>query len=149
MSSLAQDLIDELVVDLDTNGNLPSHKTVPYRRPRVIMPEDCPLMVVWLVTKDPTGVTNAEFHGNITLGISWHEETVEEAETLINDPATAIALMDAQSKIEARLRALAVAGLAATWELTPGPSTYLSADMSDGLVEGYLLTATARVTEGI
>lgn len=147
--SLAKDIIDAIATDLNANADLPSHGTVKYRRPRAILPEDCPLLIVWLQTKNPTPVTTEYFDGEIGVGISWHIESVQEAVTLQNDEATATTLIDALEGIEGRIRHLARNGLGvgAAWDVRPGESLYLPPEMAQGLTEGYAHEATVTVQE--
>lgn len=147
-ATLEQSIIDALVTDLNSSASLPAHSTVKYRRPRAIMPEDCPLMVVWLLGKAPTPKTTEWFDSQISIGVSWHEETVADAETLMTNEEVAVTLMNARSKIEARVRALAKVGLSDAWEVVPGISQFLPPEMQQGLTEGYALEVITRVTEG-
>lgn len=147
--STAKSIVDALATDLNNNANLGTHSTVKYRRPRAILPADCPLLVVWLQSKSPTPVTTEFFDGEISIGISWHVESVQEALTLQNDEATATALIDALEKVEGRIRYLAKNGLGvgAAWDVRPGESLYLPPEMAQGLTEGYAQEAIVTVTE--
>lgn len=149
--SIAKDLVDAIATDLDTNGSLGAHTTVKYRRPRAIVPDDCPLLVVWFMSKEPnleTGTTD-RFDKTIGIGVSWHEETVAEAQTLVNDEAKSTALIDALEKIEARSHELSRlgAGVAEVYEILPGASAYVPPEMQDGLVEAVVHELVCRTSE--
>lgn len=146
--SLEQTLIDEIVTDLNNNAGLPAHQTAKYRRPRFIMPDDCPLLVVWLIAKQPSPITTERFDAAISIGASWHEEVVEELETLVQDDAKALALIDARAAIEDRARALSVTGLTGSWEIYPGASEYMPPENEEAMTEGFAVEIIARVTEG-
>ena len=149
MATTEELVIDAIAADLEDNGDLVAHNLVKYRRPRAITPAVCPLMVVWLISKVSHPESNVRFGSDLTVGVSWHEETVAEAQTLINNEATARALLDARGKIEARFRELARIGLGTenAWELLPGGSAFLAPEMAQGLTEGYVLQANVRLSE--
>lgn len=149
MSTTEQLVIDAVATDLEEDGELVAHTLVKYRRPRAITPDMCPLMVVWLIYKSQRPQTTTRFDSTLTVGVSWHEESVDEAYTLINDQATALALLEARGKIEARLRLLATTGLGVgnAWELTPGDSAFIPPEMAQGLTEGYVIQANVRLSE--
>lgn len=145
----AKAIVDAITTDLNANAGLPTHDTVKYRRPRAIMPDDCPLLIVWLQQKIPTPVETENFDGTISVGVSWHVEAVDEALTLQNDDATATALIDALERIEGRIRYLAKNGLGveAAWNVAPGESLYLPPEMAQGMTEGYATETLVTVTE--
>lgn len=143
------DVIDALVADIEANADLPEHNTVKYRRPLAIVPEDCPLLVVWLVIGRPTRSTNVTFDSVLTVGVSWHVETVEQAQTLIEDPAKSAELLVALGKIRARVRELSrtTLGVEHAWEVLPSDTTYLPPEMQQGFTEGYGHEVLVQVTE--
>jgi hypothetical protein len=144
-------MIDSVVEDLNDNGDLPEHGTVKYRRPRVILPEDCPLMVVWLILDEPTPQTTKRFDTGWRIGVSWHEQAVDEAKTLTVDEALSLALIDAVEKIKARFRAIATGGLAdvpEAYEFLPGSTRYLAEELAQGLTEGYVTELLAATIDG-
>jgi hypothetical protein len=149
--SLSRDIVLALAADLDANASLDPHSTVKGRRPRAILPEDCPLLVIWLDNKRPSPATTERFDGIITIGISWHEEAVEEAETLIDDEDLSWRLAENIERIEGRIRYLSRAGLGSLlnpWQLLPGAMDLVGPlPQKEGLVEGYALEVTAEVTE--
>lgn len=147
MTTVARNLIDALAGDLESNAGLREHRTVKYRRPRIILPEECPLLVVWLEAKVPTPKTTVWFDSAITIGVSWHEETVDEVTTLIDNEDISISLMESLERIEERVRVLARDGMSDSWQVLPGESRYLSPELQQGLTEGYALAVEARVTE--
>lgn len=144
--TLGKDLVKVLADDITANVSLAPHTVVKGRRPRKILPEDCPLLVLWLDNKRPRPVTTERFDGIITIGVSWHEAAVEEAETLVDDEELSWRLTDSIEAIEARVRVLSRLGLPpllGPWQLLPGETT----PIQGGLVEGYALEVTAEVTE--
>jgi hypothetical protein len=145
--SVAKRLVDEIAADLATNAGLPAHTVAKYRRPRAILPDDCPLLCVWLEAKTPTPRTTKWFDSAMTIGVSWHEESVAEVETLVLDEDVALALMSSLEKIEARVRVLAAQGLTDAWEVLPGESRYLGPEMQQSATEGFALAIEARLTE--
>jgi hypothetical protein len=147
--SLIKDVIDAVTLDLDTHAGLPKHATVRYRRPRAIMPDDCPLLVVWPITKSPTPQTTEVFDSVIQVAASWHVETVEEAQTLIDDEALSLELINAIEMIEARIRHMSINGIDVeqAWEVLPSDVLYLPPEMQAGLVEGYHASIVVRATE--
>lgn len=147
---IAQDVVDAIAADLDANAALATHTTVKYRRPRAILPADCPLLVVWLSGKGNAPQTTQRYDGEIVVGVSWHEQTVQEAQTLARDNTVALALLTALDKIEARVRHYGLNGIGvlAAWQVLPGDVLYLPPEMEQGLTEGYALEVNVRVTEG-
>jgi len=150
--TVTRELIDAIAADLDAESGLPRHQTIRYRRPIAILPEDCPLLVVWLMEKDSAPQTTVRFDSVLRLGVSWHEETVEQAKTLVVDEEAASSLMDAIEAIEARARSWATSGLTngpdGAWELLPRRVEYIPpGEGSTGLTEGYGLMVEARITE--
>ena len=160
--SLHKDIIDAIADDLDNHAKLPNHGTLRYKRPRAIQPDDCPLLVVWLVQKLTQGEGNTThwWTSLVRVAASWHEEVIEEAETLQHDEAEAIRMLDAVEKIETRVRWLSRKGLLVpegagdhhptveAWQVTPGGVRYEPPEMETGLVEGYAVDILVDVTEG-
>jgi hypothetical protein len=144
-------LIEALADDLDNEAGLPEHQTIRKRRPRAIVPEDCPLLVVWLERTTRRGWTNMKQESNVSIGVSWHEESVDEAASLVDDETLSDKLIDAIELIEARVREIAreeITLAEGAWEITPGEGRYLPSDMQQGLTEGHAIVVEARVTEG-
>ena len=151
---LAKSIIDKIAEDLETNGGLAEHFTVKYRRPRAILPMQCPLLVVWLVRKQPTPLTTEMFDGNVIVGCSWHQATIDEAQQTptgiaARNTETGEEMMAAIGKIEERMRYLAKngIGLQECWEVLPGEVSYVSPEMSQGLTDGYEMAVICKVTE--
>ena len=146
--SLAQDIIDR-ITDAVEAIDLPEHTTIKYRRPKSILPEECPMLVVWLRAKTPTPVTTQWFDGTYTIGISWHQDSVDESETQEMDDDLSLDLMDRIGEIEAAIRGLSVTGwdLEDAWELLPGETVYGEPFRDSGVTEGYSLDVLVRVTE--
>lgn len=146
--SLEQRIIDALVDDIEASAGLPIHTVVRYRRPRAVLPEELPMLVVWLASKETTPITTIRFSSTIQVGVSWHEQSVEEAETLVQDTSIGLALMTNIALIEDRVRAIETAGglpVPEAQEMLPSGTVYET--LQDGLVEGYALSVLVRVTE--
>lgn len=146
--SLAQEIIDRLAEEIEAL-DLPDHDTVLYRRPKSILPENTPMLVIWLQGKVPNPVTTQWFDGLYTIGISWHQESVDESESQEMDTDLSVDLMDRIGQIEAAVRSLSITGwdVEGAWELTPGETTYSEPLRESGVTEGYALTVLVRVTE--
>lgn len=149
MPNTSQQIIDGIALDLDTYAGLPDHSTIKYRRPRAILPADCPMLVCWLLGKSPRPLTTERFDSEISIGVSWHLETIVEAQTLERDTDKSIELIDALERIEDRVRLLAANGVDvdAAYQVLPGEVAYLPPEMQQGLTEGYALEVNVRVTE--
>lgn len=146
--SVAKAIIDAIAAKLETLP-LPEHSLYLYRRPKALVPEDLPALVVWLRAKSPTPRTTVWFEGVYTVGISWHEEALDEATSLEADPELAVGLITRMEAIEAAIRELSVAGwdVPGAWELVPGDTTYLEPLRESAFSEGYTLDVLVRVTE--
>lgn len=150
-NSLEQRLVDFFADDLD--AHLPDHETFRYRRPPVILPENCPALVVWLSQERPTPKTTNAFDSEIMVGTSWHEEVVSQAQSLEPDEEKATALFDSLTIIKARIRAWAVdIPIHEAYQVLPGLVSYieprLGANLDTGLTEGYSANVLVSVTEG-
>lgn len=146
--SLDRDIIEALATDMDANAALPVHTTY-HGRPPALKPDDCPALVVWLDSKRPTPVTTEWFDAIYTIGISYHEASVDQAETLVSDEELKWVLSEARGNIEGRLRALAQTGIGvdAAWEVEPGESQYFGPPLQQGLTQGYAVECIVKVTE--
>lgn len=148
--NLARTAVEKIAERVEAVG-LPEHQHVLYRRPRTIQPGDCPLLVVWFIAKEPnlTGGTTDRFDNVMRIGVSWHEETVDEAQTLIDNPEISVALMDALERIETASRKMSKDGLGddRIYEVLPGASAYVPPEMEEGLVEGVVHEVLCRVSE--
>lgn len=147
--TLAKDIIDRLLTEIEAIETLPDHNTYLYRRPKSLLPEDTPALVIWLRAKTPNPVTTHWFDGIYTIGISWHEESVEETETQEMDPDLSENLMERIELIEQAIRTLSITGwdLGNAWQLVPGDTTYVEPLRESGLTEGYTLDVLVNVTE--
>lgn len=149
-------LIDTITQYLNNSGDLPQHSTVIYTRPVVVLPEDCPLMCVWLLAKEAAPRTTDEDDALISIGISWQIEAVARAETLRESPERSREALGATLTIQRLMRALfqhgwaqvasqdipeAYDGWVANADYTPPTS------LETGLVEGYALTVRVMVLE--
>jgi hypothetical protein len=140
-------VVEAIGLDLDLNAGLDAHDTLLYRRPRAVMPEDCPLLCVWWDSKDIDFLTTQKFHYSLAIGVSWQEETVEEAQTLMRDDVIARSLIRNIHKCEKRIEHIAINGwdIAPAWELLPQGTEYTR--MEEGLVEGYAFVVQVAVSE--
>lgn len=149
--SVMSDLVDAVADDLDANAGLPDHDTIRYRRPRAIMPDDCPLLVVWFASKDVSleAGTTDRFDKAYSIGVSYHVETVAEAQSLVNDPEMSKELMTVLEAIEARSHYLSTngVGVSPVYQVLPGSSVYMAPEMKDALVEGVVHEIVARASE--
>lgn len=154
--NLYRDIIDALV-DVYEGLPLAAHNVVKYRRPVVTMPEDCPLLTVFVLSEDIQPRTTVGMDTMIAVGVTWQEAAVDSAQTLKENPERSVSLLNAMQQLKR-----------ATWDLNkqveewviPGayevqpmsvaysePRTYQSLDT--GLVEGYSLTVRVTVEEGV
>lgn len=146
------DTVEEAVVraiadDLEANAGLPPHTMVKFRRPRAVLPEDCPLLCVWWEAKNPDFTTTVLFDFQLTIGVSWQEESVEEAKTLVNDEYLSLSLMTNIKRCEARIRELSRDGwdVPNAWQILPAGTEYQR--LTDGLVEGYAMAILVNTEE--
>lgn len=177
MSELAREvefrIVDAMVQDFLDHGELDTHEdgtltVVKYRRPVAVFPSDCPMLCVWLLDKTFGQPTNLKSHDPISIGVSWQEEAVERAETLIapgEDEAQGYAATErAESLIrnlkhlERRVRSLAgfdgyessphLVNVPELDMILPRDWDYLPPQAVDtGLVEGYAMTVEVTVVE--
>jgi hypothetical protein len=148
VANLDKDIILGIADDLDANADLPPHVTIRGRRPLAIQPTDCPVLVVWLDHKVAVPRTSIRYDADYTIGVSWHEATVEEVESLVRDEDIGWSLAENRGKIEARLRALSRSSpVASAWEMKPGESTYIGPLPQQGMVHGFTVEAIVSVTE--
>lgn len=142
------DLIDVIADALEASA-LPEHGLVKYRRPKAILPEMCPLLVVWVRYKEPARGTTTWYDSTITVGVSWHEESVEEAETLTPDEILSTSLLDNLDIIQTAIRDLcnSGSGVDEAWQMLPGFVSYMEPRRETGLSEGYTCDVVINVTE--
>jgi len=153
-------VIDALARELDL-AELPPHTTLRYRQPLAVMPSDCPLLTLWLIQKRYAAQTVAYYDSGLAIGISWQEEAIEQAETLVEDEDASRSLLRAMSIIEDVIFTVSINGLSverveqedgrekdAVYAVKP-----LSIDLSapagveNGLVEGYAMTVEVDLTQ--
>lgn len=148
-------VIDELAAALDNTADLPKHKTCKYRRPLIVIPEDCPLLTVALINKPMTPVTTNLFDAGLLIGVTWQIEAVKEAQTLIDNPKKSKELLEAMGKIQQCMRDLAVGHWSLqggvvdeAYQLWPLQVDYMPpGNVETGLVEGYLMSVRVSVQE--
>ena len=127
-------------------------RTIKYRRPRAILPENCPLLCVWVMRERIEPQTNTRYETIVWLGVSWHEAAVDSAETLEMNEDRALSLMRAVNAIKGVTMRLGVSG----WDV-PGASEVWPTSVSwqgsmgnildTGLVEGYAVEVQVRAKE--
>jgi len=146
--SLDTELID-LIADALETADLPDHTLVKYRRPKAILPEMCPMLVVWVRYKEPRPGTTQWYDAVVTVGVSWHEEAIEEAETLTPDEILSTSLLDNLDIIQTAIRDLCNIGNSITeaWQMLPSTVTYMEPRRETGLTEGYTCDVVINVTE--
>lgn len=152
MSSVYQELVDAIHADLEANAGLPDHgDAVLYRRPRSIRPQDCPLLCVYVAAIVPKlqGGTTVTFDSEVTVGVSWHQGAVDEAQTMVLNDQTSIDCLAALEKIQDRIRALSTDGIdvLACHEVLPGISTPNDVALATGLVVGYSTSVLCEIVE--
>jgi hypothetical protein len=164
-------VIDMLIADLNAHADLPAHNTVYYRRPAAVLPEDCPLLCVYLMTKGYQGPVNLGTYDPMAIGITWQEEGIERAETMFGPgegdfEGAERRLYDARDllrnmkRIEERIRRLAGFGgfepedvpqhpeIPELDSILPQAMNYMPAQsIETGLVEGYAMTVEVTVHE--
>lgn len=149
--SVARLLVQQIAADLEANAGLTTpHGLVRWRRPRAILPKECPLLVVWLDEKALTPIESSSFDGTAIVGISWHEATVEQARLLIDDEAKATSLLDNLERIEWRVRSMAPGGIVtigASWQVRPLFVRYERVPEQQALTEGYALAVECKIVE--
>jgi hypothetical protein len=151
-------LMDAMATDLAENAGLPDCNVVKYRRPRVILPEDCPLL---LVVVDDAGKLEApegtiRVRSRVPFSLEWYEQAVDEVQTLVDDPELSLALWLNAKRIELRVRKWAVEmtelggvplGVPECEEIDAAALLPFRLDLEDGAVEGIAVIAEARIVE--
>lgn len=100
-------IIDALADDMEAAADLPDHQTVRYERPYIVLPEDCPLLCVWLEMKRLTPRGTNRWESAVGIGISWQWAAAEEIETLVNNPERTKENLMVLGRMERRIRVLA------------------------------------------
>jgi len=143
-------VVDALADYLENDAELPRHDVVKYRRPLAVLPDDCPLLCIWLIDKAFRPLTTNFFNGSMNLGISWQQASVMEAQTLRDNPKLAKELLEAIGRIQQSVRNVAVKGwdVLEAYQVYPMRVDYFqSMPVDTGLVEGYLMTVRVDVQE--
>jgi hypothetical protein len=121
-----------------------------------VIPDDCPLLCVWLLAKESAPYTTDNDDSKISVGVSWQVEAVDRAETLMENPARSKATLEDVNRIQAALRDIFQRGwLAATGGDIPEAydGALINVDytpptsLETGLVEGYALTVRVMCQE--
>lgn len=153
--SLDSDIVDAIAEDLQTDTDLPTPKTLHlYLRPLALLPTQCPALVVWLEQELPILArgTTVRFEYEYTVGVSWHEATIQDAVTVRRSPETMRRLLDVKEIIRNRIHALASGALdpiraPQAWSLMPGGSRYFQTPREEGLTEGFSFSVLVRTTQ--
>lgn len=143
-------IIDAITSDLNSSAALPQHQTVKYTRPVVVIPEDCPLLCVWLVGKRMTPRTTEDFDNIITIGVSWQVWVESTISTLKEDPRRSMEMLKVMARLEQRIRTLWREGwsIPEAYEIWPDSVDYVpSSAIETGLVQGYAMTVRVGVQE--
>lgn len=162
-------VIDGIIADLNNNAGLPEHSTVYYRRPAAVLPENCPLLCVWMIRKVFGNPTNLSTYDAMEIGITWQVDATERALTLFGPGEgdeegaedrlwEARELFQDMKRIENRIRMLAgfagydvspvIPGVPEMDTILPGGVNYIPAEsIETGLVEGYAMTVEVTVHE--
>lgn len=145
-------IIDQIAADIDSNAGLPKHETVRYARPLVVLPDDCPILCVWLLQKAMAPRTTNYYDSVIAVGVSWQVWTERESQTLQEDEPRRKKMLKDMLAIQARVRYLGIHGLSENideaYEFLPVGVDYTPPSSLDtGLVEGYAMTVHVNVQE--
>lgn len=145
-------IIDAVAADINTNAGLPQHTTVRYARPIIVVPNDCPILCVWLLQKAMSARTTNYFDSTVAVGVSWQVWTEGEILTLREDEGRRKRTLKEMLAIQARIRYLGVHGLSEeigeAYEFLPVGVDYTPPSSLDtGLVEGYAMTVHVNVQE--
>jgi hypothetical protein len=161
--SLEIRIIDALERQINASPHLAPHQTVLYKRPRAVLPGDCPLLAIFLIQKAFTAETVTYYDTALAVGVTWQEEGNEEVTTLVDEPDMAKSQLRAISAIEEVILRLSIEGLEVERvEVDDGTGREADAayavypvgvDLSDpiqveeGLVEGYAMTVEVDATQ--
>lgn len=143
-------IIDAITADLNNNAGLPKHQTVRYTRPVVVVPEDCPLLCVWLVGKRMTPRTTEDVDSIITIGVSWQVWVEETIATLQENPERSKDMLKVLASLQQRIRTIWREGwdIPEAYEIWPDSVDYVpSSSLETGLVQGYAMTVRVGVQE--
>lgn len=145
-------LVDTIASEINGNVDLPDHSTVRYGRPLVVLPDDCPLLCVWLLQKAMVPRTTNYFDSTIAIGVSWQVWTEREIESLQEDEERRKRTLKEMLRIQARIRYMGVHGLSEeigeAYEFLPVGVDYTPpSSLETGLVEGYAMTVHVNVQE--
>lgn len=134
------DIVDALTDAIEENAAIPEHNVQKYERPAAVLPEDCPILVVWYLGKTFAPHTTNYFDERIAFGVSWQVSDVERAVTMQDQRERAMADLENIEQIEQALRDLSIQG----WDIAPAYDMFpVSTDpeppqtLETGLVRGY------------
>ena len=145
---------DAIASWINDQADLPTHTTLKYERPPAVLPEMCPLLVVWYLRKQYAPVTTSKFDNALFIGVTWQVSGVIRATTLLADEETAKKNLQHMSNIEKSLRELSVHGwidgylVEEAYDLIPtrmDPEPPMR--LETGLIRGYSIAVTVSVTE--
>jgi hypothetical protein len=152
-------LCHAIAEDLETIG-LPTHQLFVVRRPRYLGPDLCPALVIWLDDDEPlrgegSGQTTMRFPSRLSIGIAWHEESVNEAVTLQTDDDLSDSMLNARRMIKDRVLIWARDGIAGMVVGKPydqclidvGRAGFFQTPEEEGLTEGYAVQVLVTQVE--
>lgn len=155
-NDLEIEIVDKLSAFLADNVDLPPYTLQKYRRPRAVLPDDCPLLTIWLVHKGMLAATTNNFDSRINIGISWQIDATDRATTLEEDEDAARDLLRQVGEIQHWIRYLGVHGwpegetISEAYEVLPLSVDYLPPmALETGLIEGYAMTVQVAVVEQV
>jgi hypothetical protein len=150
--TIALDIVNA-IADICNDAELPPHNTVRHRRPVIVLPQDCPLLVVWFQASQYAPRTTERYDRTVTVGVSWQQSAIEQVRTLQFDENLAKGLADNIGMIEQRLIAYAVRSdplpdVPQVYEMFPAGTTYSPGpELETGLVEGYIVTVQLNMVD--
>ncbi len=138
-SALPIRIIDGITDFIEANVDLPAHKVVKYRR-CFVQPKDCPLLNVFLVSKQMVPRGTETLNASQFIAVTWFEKGVADVLKLQKSPRLATSLIHHISLIEQGLMDLWVSGwrVEGAYEVQPVSLDWQPpVDVASGLVEGY------------
>lgn len=145
---------DEIAAWLESTAGLPTHSVLKYERPPAVLPDDCPLLIVWYQNKLYQPVTTHKFDNRALFGVSWQVSGVRRATSLRAAEEEGRENLNNVTKIEVAMRTLSVGGwpdggvVPEAYDLIPASvDAEPPMSMETGLVRGYSMAVTVHITE--
>lgn len=135
LTSDAQALCDAVLDDLQANVVFPAPYTVRrYLRPRVVTPEQCPVLAVFAVRQRPVLIaTNGCYTSEWHLAVQWWEDASAAIESGTDGDLTAMRLFAVTDALLARIMGwplLAIPGISDRYGQLEGEVGYDNAEES-------------------